>query len=358
MDFIGPLPEDNGYDSILTITDRLGSDIRLIPCRSNATAEEIAELFFSQWYCENGLPTSIVSDRDRLFVSKFWQTLHRLSGIKLAMSTSFHPQTDGSSERTNKSVIQAIRFHIERNQKGWVASLPRVRFALMNTVNASTGLTPFQLRLGRSPRIVPPAVVTPGDTVEVQAADLMRLHELLVMEAQDNLLLAKINQAAHANAKRGESPIYSVGDMVMLSTRNRRKELKAGDPSRATKFLPRWTGPFEVTRTNTGVSTCTLNMPGHPKLFPVFHVSQLKPYHTNDDSLIPTRAHIRPPPLKFVDGEEEFFIDRILDEHKTRRASRYLVRWKGYGQEDDMWLPEKELEGTIALDRWKDRNGS
>jgi hypothetical protein len=155
MDFIGPLPEDEGYDLVLTITDRLGSDIRLIPCRTDATAEDIAQLFFSHWYCENGLPTSIVSDRDRLFVSAFWKALHQLSGVKLAMSSSFHPETDGSSERTNKSVIQSIRFHVERNQKGWVASLLRVHFALMNTVNTSTGFSPFQLRLGRSPRIVP-----------------------------------------------------------------------------------------------------------------------------------------------------------------------------------------------------------
>jgi hypothetical protein len=183
MDFVGPLPEDEGYNCVLTITDRLGSDIRLIPCRTDSTAEEIAALFFRFWYGENGLPTSIVSDRDRLFVSTFWKTLHHLSGVKLAMSSSFHPETDGSSERTNKTVIQAVRFHIERNQSGWVPALPRVRFALMNTVNASTGLSPFQLRLGRSPRLIPPIADSVSDPVELQPTELMKLHDLLVLEA-------------------------------------------------------------------------------------------------------------------------------------------------------------------------------
>jgi hypothetical protein len=317
MDFIGPLPEDQGYDSILSITDRLGSDIRLIPCRTDATMEDVAQLFFTHWYCENGLPTSIVSDRDRLFISAFWKALHQLSGVKLAMSSSFHPETDGASERTNKSVIQSIRFHIERNQKGWVASLPRVHFALMNTINASTGFSPFQLRLGRSPRIVPPVIVPPSSAAELKAAELIQQHELLIMEAQDNLLLAKINQAGQANKHRGEEIIYCVGDKVMLSTRNHRKELKAGDLTRATKFLARWIGPFSVTRAHPDTSTYTLDMPNSPKAFPVFHASQLKPYYANDDVEFPTRSHICPPPLRFEDGAEEFFIEKILDEHKT-----------------------------------------
>ena len=129
-----------------------GSDIRIEATRNNVTAEEFAVIFFDKWYCENGLPLDIVSDRDSKFMSKFWKALHRLTGVKLKMSTSYHPETDGSSERTNKTVNQILRFHVDRNQTGWLRSLPRVRFAIMNTVNKSTGYSPFQLRMGRSPR--------------------------------------------------------------------------------------------------------------------------------------------------------------------------------------------------------------
>jgi len=75
IDFIGPLPEDDGKNSIITFTDRLGSDIQLVASRTDITAEELAYLFFDRWYCENGLPSEIVSDRDKLFVLRFWKSL-------------------------------------------------------------------------------------------------------------------------------------------------------------------------------------------------------------------------------------------------------------------------------------------
>ena len=149
IDFIGPLPKDGNYDSIVTITDCLGTDVQIIPMTVNLTAEGLAELFFDRWFCENGLPLDFISDRDKLFMSQFWKALHKLMGIKLKMSTAYHPETDGSSERTNKTVIQAIRFHVERNQEGWVCALPWVQFNIMNMVNKSTGFSPFQLRFGQ-----------------------------------------------------------------------------------------------------------------------------------------------------------------------------------------------------------------
>ncbi|EDR02339.1 reverse transcriptase-RNase H-integrase [Laccaria bicolor S238N-H82] len=124
IDFIGPLPEDENKNCIITFTDRLGSDVQLVATRTDITAENLAILFFDKWYCENGLPADIVSDRDKLFISRFWRALHKLTGIKLKLSTSYHPETDGASERTNKTVNQALRFHVERNQMGWVRALP------------------------------------------------------------------------------------------------------------------------------------------------------------------------------------------------------------------------------------------
>lgn len=116
MDFVGPLPEVKGFDCLMTITDRLGSDVQIIACRTDSTAQQIAGLFFDRWYCENGCPLEIISDRDKLFISRFWSALMLRAGIKHQLSTSYHPQSDGLSERSNKTVIQAIRFHVERNQ--------------------------------------------------------------------------------------------------------------------------------------------------------------------------------------------------------------------------------------------------
>jgi hypothetical protein len=123
LDFVGPLPEEGGKDTILTMTDLLGAEVRLAPVHSTATAAEIAVVLFDEWYCENGLMRQIVTDRDPLFTSDLWTALHKLTGVKLKMSTAYHPQTDGASERTNKTLNQAIRYHVDNNQKGYESYL-------------------------------------------------------------------------------------------------------------------------------------------------------------------------------------------------------------------------------------------
>ena len=108
INFIGPLPWDEGYDMIVTFTDHLGVDVQVLPCTTTMTAEELAHIFFDNWYCDNGLLLDIISDHDKLFVSKFWKALHILTGTKIKMSSSYHPKTDGTSERTNKMVNQML----------------------------------------------------------------------------------------------------------------------------------------------------------------------------------------------------------------------------------------------------------
>ena len=219
IDFIGPLPEDNGNNCIITFTDLLGSDIQLAATHTDITAEQLAYLFFDKWYCENGLPSDIVSDRDKLFVSAFWKALHKLTGVKLKMSTAYHPQTDGASERTNKTVNQCLRYHVERNQLGWSRALPRIHFHIMNTVNKSTSFSPFQLRMGRSPRVIPPLipVLRNASKEDVSARDIIQRLQMDVAEAQDNLLRAKITQAVKANKHRSMIFPFTIGSRVRLT---------------------------------------------------------------------------------------------------------------------------------------------
>src|SRR5882757_2160037 len=135
------------------------------------------------------------------------------------MSTAYHPQTDGASEHTNKTLNQCIRFHVERNQKGWVRALPIIRFNIMNSINSSTGFSGFQIRMGRSPRIIPPLI--PGTTNDETSAttvacSIISQIEHDVAEAQDTLVGAKIMQAFFAAKTRGKEDHYLVGDRVML----------------------------------------------------------------------------------------------------------------------------------------------
>jgi hypothetical protein len=275
MDFIGPLPPDEGFDCLLTLTDRLGLDVHLVPCTITQTADDLAHLFFTRWYCKNGMPLKLISDQDKLFMSQFWRALHRLTGIKLKLSTAHHPQTDGASECTNKTVNQCIRFHVERNQKGWVKALPLIRFNIMNTVNKSTGFSGFQLQMGRSPRILPPLTTNfkPENINKMSALKVIEKLHRDTLEAQDSLTRAKISQSAQANKSRTLTFPFRIGDRVRLSTKHRRHEFKTAGQHWVARFMPRFDGPFLITTVNEDKSTVTLDLPATSKQHPVFHTS-------------------------------------------------------------------------------------
>jgi hypothetical protein len=269
------------------------------------------------------------------------------------MSSAYHPETDGLSERSNKTITQCLRFHVERNQKGWVRALPLIRFNLMNTVNVSTGFSPFQLRMGRSPRLIPPLTpnniaTTASEEDSTNAIALLERINLDVSEAQDNLFAAKVAQATFANRHRGNEIVYSVGDKVMLSTEHRRQEYMQKHSGPVAKFMPRFDGPFLVTAANPNKSVYTLELPNEPERFPTFHASLLRKFVTNDDNLFPSRKLDRPGPVVTEDGEQEWLIDKIIDERTHGRGRQFLVRWR----EEDRWLPGRELSDTVALDQW------
>jgi hypothetical protein len=328
LDFMGPLPEDKGFNCILTLTDRLGSDICLIPTRTDISAACLASIFFDEWYCENGLLLELISDCDKLFVLKFWKALHTLTGVHLKMSTAYHPQTDGASEHTNKTLNQCVWFHVECNQKGWVCVLPIIRFHIMNSVNASTGFSGFQIHMGCSPRIMPRLVPSSKgcDTSdEAAACSMIAQIKSDVKEAKDTLLGAKILQAFFANKTRGHEDPYLVGDCMMLATLHRHHEYKAGDRSRVAKIFPCWDGPFLVTKAFPETSSYSLHLPNSPNMFPTFHASLLKRFIPNDASLFPSCELGRPGPIMMEDGLDEYHIEKIIDKRKRGHGYQYLV---------------------------------
>ncbi len=209
------------------------------------TAPQLVYLFFDHWYCENGLPLKIISDRDKPFLSQFLKALHTQTGIKLKMSTAYQLETDGSSKQMNKTVVQALHFYIARNQQGWVRALPRVRFDLMNTVNKSTGFSPFQLLLGCSPWILPPLLLqqTTSDDEEKAESIIHHIHED-VCQAKDNLIVAKIAQAVQANKSHSDNPHFKVGDFVMLSTTNHHREYHQHSDGRTAKLMPHFDSKY------------------------------------------------------------------------------------------------------------------
>lgn len=249
-------------------------------------------------------------------------------------------------------VIQSLRFFVDRNQKGWVNALPNIRFAIMNTVNASTGFSPFTLRFGLSPRVVPSLVEKPSSDIPTSAVDIVSRLADITAEAKDNLLAAKISQTIQANAHRRPDQNFAVGDSVFLSTSNRRKEYMHTGDNRVAKFMPRFDGPYKIVRANPEKSSYTLNMPNAENVFPTFHSSLLRPFVANDGNLFPSRELERPAAITGDSGDDEFFVEEIIDEKCGRRGMEYLVSFRGYGAEENRWLPRAEIEELEALDRW------
>lgn len=128
IDFVGPLQEsrdrDATYNSITVVIDLLSGMVHLIPSRINYTAKEVAELVVSEIYKLHGIPKYIISDRDVVFNSTFWTHFHKLIGTKLCMSSAYHPESDGSTERANQTVTQMLRQCVRPTQKDWVSKLP------------------------------------------------------------------------------------------------------------------------------------------------------------------------------------------------------------------------------------------
>ena len=152
MDFIVQLPlTRQKHDAIVVFVDRMTKRAYFQPTTTNATAPEIADIFFNTIFRNHGLPKVIVSDRDAKFTSKFWKALFKQLDTKLAMSTAFHPQTDGQTERMNRTLEQMLRIYTNYAQDDWDKLLTIAEFAYNNSVQSSTGYTPFELDCGQAP---------------------------------------------------------------------------------------------------------------------------------------------------------------------------------------------------------------
>lgn len=240
IDFVGPLPESkmlNGvFDMILVAIDHLTAMVHLAPTKQTYHARDIAEVMFNLVYKLHRMPTQIVSDRDSLFTSIFWKCLHELTGTELRMSTSFHPQTDGITERANRTITQMLRQCVAPNQRDWAIKLPTIEFAINSASSTTRHSPPFQLVYGMMPMsmIWNTKCKYPGIRVFAQ-----RMKDS-TMAAHDTIIAARVKSTSLSNRKRKEAPFVK-GDLVYLSMEN--ISLPKG---RARKLAPKFIGPFKI----------------------------------------------------------------------------------------------------------------
>ena len=153
MDFVVGLPLTKGkYDAIWVIVDRLTKSAHFIPINERYSLENLANLYIKEIVSRHGVPVSIVSDRDPRFTSRFWKSFQECLGTKLNMSTAYHPQTDGQSERTIQTLEDMLRVCFVDFKGNWDDYLPLIEFSYNNSFHASIGMPPFEALYGRKCR--------------------------------------------------------------------------------------------------------------------------------------------------------------------------------------------------------------
>jgi hypothetical protein len=285
LDLITGLPQANGKDAILTIVDHGCSRAAIfIPCTTTITGPGIAQLYLRNVYPWFGLPSRVISDRDPRFTSHFGKALTMKLGINCNISTVFHPQIDGLSERKNQWIEQYLCTVMSASPEDWTQWLPLASAVHNNRRNAMTGLSPNQILLGYEPSL------TPGPS---EPSNNMMAEERIrkLMENRDQATRA-INEAAKGN---GTIPSqYHVGNQVWLEGKN----LKF--PHQATKLNPKCYGPFRVIKEISPVAY-QLQLPPSWSIHPVFHASLLSPY-----SETPSHGpNFSQPPPDLINDEEE-----------------------------------------------------
>ena len=349
MDLITDLPvTSDGFDSILVVVDRLSKYAHFFPCKKKINAEGIGRILTDHIFKDHGIPLSIITDRDPRFTGKYLSGLLKTLGSKQNLSTAFHPQTDGQTERMNRVLEDMLRHYIDPRQKNWKDCLPMAEFACNNARSQSTGSTPFYLVFGQHPN-------TPimGDLPRSEQARLtLEERKALAAKAKASIARAQDRQKQYADAHRSEVS-FQTGVQVMLDTRN--IKMKKGVTK---KFFPKYLGPFTISE-KIGHVAYKLELPPRWKIHPVFHVSLLKAYILPDESLAGKRL-TKPLPVVLDDNDEPTFdVEAIMNHRplscKDIRKVSFFVRWSGYGREHDSWEPAVYLQGAqgAIADYWR-----
>jgi hypothetical protein len=154
MDFIGPFPKVKGSNYLWVIICRMTSMVHLIPVHTQMMAFELSWIYRHEIVCLHGLPSSIVSNHDSKFMSKWWQELHKILGTRLLMSMLFHPQTDGQTECANWNVGQIFCTVVCADQRDWYDRIDLMEFAINASILETTRYAPFKLNGGHMPSMI------------------------------------------------------------------------------------------------------------------------------------------------------------------------------------------------------------
>jgi hypothetical protein len=348
MDFITQLPPTHNRSCIWVIVDRLTKFAHFIALPNSFTAASLAPIFITEIYRLHGAPKTIVSDRDRVFVSQFWRALFHHLGTSLAFSSSYHPQSDGQTEVLNRCLETYLRCFVSDEPRLWLRFLPLAEFWYNTSYHTAIGMTPFEALYGRKP----PTLVhyAPGSSKIDSLDELLTQKTMILKVLKENLTKARNRMTVQANRHRQDRQ-FEVGQWVYLKLQPYRQYSVQHRESQ--KLAKRYYGPFLILQ-KIGKVAYKLDLPATSRVHPVFHVSLLKPCHGSPTTQItPIADPSSYPPL-----------DPVPLQIRSRRLTNagieeFLVEWKDLPLSEATWMdkvtfqnqfPNINLEDKILFD--------
>jgi hypothetical protein len=271
MDFIDGLPTSGSANCIMVVVDKFSKFAHFVPLHHPYSAPKVAQAFLDHIYRLHGMPTHIISDRDQVFTSLFWKELFRLAQVKLCLSSAYHPQSDGQTERVNQCLETYLRCFIHSCPRQWLKWLSLAEFWYNTSDHSAIGRSPFEVLFGRSPRHfgLTDASVSPVSDVETMMAE----RSTMLLAVRQHLLRAQQRMKSQADKHRSERS-FNVGDSVFLRLQPYVQSSLA--PRSHNKLCFKYFGPYKIIA-KIGQVAYRLDLPSSSAVHPVFHVSLLKP---------------------------------------------------------------------------------
>jgi len=328
----------------MVVVDRFTKMAHFISLHENATAKDVADTFLQEVWKLDGLPTEILSDMDAKFSAEFWESLCKMLGVKRPLSTAYHPQTDGQTERTNQVLEGYLRTFVNYDQNNWYQLLRLAEHAYNNSAINAHKMTPVFANYSFHPQtewMKEREAHNPGATL--YAHWMQHIHQ----QAKQTLENTRESMKKYYDRKATEQPSIEVGDLIMLNVKN----IRTKRPSK--KLSPKLYGPFKVLE-KKGSRAYKLEISPRWKIHPVFHISLLEPYRASN------RPKREQPPRdsEEINGDSEWKIERIVKSeiisytgkvrgrNKSVKKLRYFVKWKGCAEDENTWEPPEGMRNA------------
>jgi len=267
-DFITKLSLAQGYDAILVVCNCFSKMAHFIVTTEKTSAEGLAKLFRDHVWKLHRLPESIISDRGMQFAVGMMKKVNNLLGIQTKLLTAYHPQTDGQTEKINQELEQYLRVFIDHRQEQWLYWLGTAEFAYNNKIHVATKNSPFKVNYGQDPRMG-----FEGRRKGKYEAAGKFMEKMRKIQEEAKAALGKVQEEMKkfADKKRGEGEEYRVGDLVLLSMKDLKWQMKG---RRLEKLTEHFVGPYKI-KGIVSSNAIELELPKTIKIHPVVNVSRV-----------------------------------------------------------------------------------